>query len=303
VFGTSPTEVWLHDRQRLLDAVDGPVGAASSGDDAIIVWVQNHIFDPLFVPSLLEQRRIQSADALARADRIGDPFMLFCSASQATAAAGAAGDIDDADRCLEIMQSVADQLNQPMVDWTLTFMRAGRALIAGDTDEGNSWPHKHSGSAPLAGTHPTLIRGQFIAWPQHGTLGMCTHQTVAVGLRITGLRYRHAQRRRHWKQFSAADSLPRLHLDHRWSVRRRRNRLSRPKSGPAVRPARPVCATVVLQAANQGPISAISAVSPPSYYTGNDRASPSRAQPAWVPSSTLPGRISRRATCSPSSQR
>ena len=108
--------------------------ADSSGDDATIVWVQNHIFDPLMVPSLLEQRRTLSADALARAERIGDPLLLSWAAEYACLAATSGGDIDEADRCLEIVGSLADQLDQPDLHWNVTYLRAARAMIAGDTD-------------------------------------------------------------------------------------------------------------------------------------------------------------------------
>ena len=38
------------------------------------------------------------------------------------------------DRCIEIMVLLAEQLDQPILNWTNTFHRAKRALIAGDTD-------------------------------------------------------------------------------------------------------------------------------------------------------------------------
>jgi tetratricopeptide (TPR) repeat protein len=65
---------------------------------------------------------------------MGDPFALYGASMHALQAAGAAGDIGGVDRCLAIMQSVAGQLDQPSVHWMVTSVRAGRALIAGDTD-------------------------------------------------------------------------------------------------------------------------------------------------------------------------
>ncbi len=220
----------LERRQALAD--EALAIAESCGDDAIIVWVLIHIFDPLFVPSLLEQRRIQSADAVARAERIGDPFMLFMAATQATAAAGAAGDIDDADRCLEIMRSVADQLSQPMVDWTLTFMCAGRALLAGDIDEAEQLATAALELGTDSGQPDAtlMFEGQFIgvSW-QRGTLGdlvALIEQAVAdnPGLpaftAMLSVAYAEAGRtddaRRLLQQFSAADfDLP---LDFLWTA-------------------------------------------------------------------------------------
>ena len=122
----------LEHRQELAEAALDL--AYSSGDDATIVWVQNHIFSTLMVPSLLEQRRTLSADALARALRTGDPLLLFWAAEYGCLAAMSGGDIDEVDRCLEIVGSLADQLDQPDLHWNVTYLRAARAMIAGDTD-------------------------------------------------------------------------------------------------------------------------------------------------------------------------
>ena len=77
------------------------------------------------MPSLLEQSLARSADALARAERLGDPVAALLGGSYgAVRPAVAAGDIDEVDRCLEIMRSLAEQLDQPTVHWMHTFMRA-----------------------------------------------------------------------------------------------------------------------------------------------------------------------------------
>ena len=107
-----------------------------SGDDAIIVRVLNQVFVPLFVPSLLEQSLARTADALVRAERVGDPvLLLLCGRGGARRVAGRAGDIDEMDRCYEISRSLAEQLDQPTLNWANTFTRAMRAQIAGDPDQ------------------------------------------------------------------------------------------------------------------------------------------------------------------------
>ena len=60
--------------------------------------------------------------------------------SRATAAF-LAGDIDEMDRCIEIMGALAEQLDQPTLSWTNTFHLAKRAQIAGDTDLGRTVGH------------------------------------------------------------------------------------------------------------------------------------------------------------------
>jgi len=108
--------------------------AGSSGDDAVIVQVLNQVCWPLLTPPLLEQSLARTADAVVRAERIGDPLLLFWAATTRLWSTASAGDIDEVDRCLEIMGSLAEQLDQPTLRWVHTYLGAGRAQIAGDTD-------------------------------------------------------------------------------------------------------------------------------------------------------------------------
>ena len=73
--------------------------ARKSGDDVTIVRVLNGVHDPANLLQALDW----SADALLRAERIGDPVLLFLAADRRFSAACLAGNIDEADRCLEIM--------------------------------------------------------------------------------------------------------------------------------------------------------------------------------------------------------
>jgi tetratricopeptide (TPR) repeat protein len=120
-------------RQPLADEAIGI--AEACGDDAIIVRVLNHLFAPLDVPSLLPQSLARTADALGRAERVGDPVLLFWAAFWRGYAATHAGDVDEVDRCGGITGSLAAQLEQPFLHWVHTVTRAMRAQLAGDTDE------------------------------------------------------------------------------------------------------------------------------------------------------------------------
>ena len=108
--------------------------AESSGNDATIARVLNQVLFPLLVPSMLEQHLTWTADALVRAERVGDPVLLFLMAHSRATAVFLAGDINEMDRCIEVMCALAEQLNQPVVSWTNTFHLAKRAQIAGDTN-------------------------------------------------------------------------------------------------------------------------------------------------------------------------
>ena len=75
-----------------------------------------------------------NADALIRAERLGDPALLYWAAMWRYQTAARSGDIEEVDRCLEIQGAMAEQLGQPLFAWGHTFLQAQRAFIAGDTD-------------------------------------------------------------------------------------------------------------------------------------------------------------------------
>ena len=104
--------------------------ARSSGDDATIV----RVFNSVSYENHLSQALAWSADALVRAERIGDPVLLFLAADGRLSAASRVGDIDEIDRCLEIMGSTVEKLGQPTLNWRLMHVRATRAQIAGDPE-------------------------------------------------------------------------------------------------------------------------------------------------------------------------
>jgi len=106
----------------------------STGDDAATVRVLNHLHVPLQVPALLELTQARATEALVRAERIGDPVLLFWAAQWRSESAARAGDLEEMDRCIAIHGTMADQLNQPVFDWGHLFVRSLRAQIAGDTD-------------------------------------------------------------------------------------------------------------------------------------------------------------------------
>jgi class 3 adenylate cyclase len=108
--------------------------AESSGDDATIVRVINHLILPSLVPSQLQQSLARTADAMERAERLADPMLLFFAALAQATTVFQAGDIDEMDRCIEIMRALAKQLDQPTLSWTNAVHLAKRAQIAGDTD-------------------------------------------------------------------------------------------------------------------------------------------------------------------------
>ena len=109
--------------------------ANESGDPATLVRVLNQVSYPLLVPPFLEQCLIRTADAVHRAERVGDPVLLLWAVGLRSHAAACAGDIDELDCCLETARSLVAELDQPTLTWVHTVSLAARSLIAGDPDE------------------------------------------------------------------------------------------------------------------------------------------------------------------------
>ena len=62
----------------------------------------------------------RTTDALVRAERVGDPVLLFWAAVWRGDVAHRAGDLDENDRCVNLAGALAEDLNQPMFSWVST---------------------------------------------------------------------------------------------------------------------------------------------------------------------------------------
>jgi class 3 adenylate cyclase len=109
--------------------------ADASDHDAIVVGVSNTVMNPLSVPELVPQFFVRTADCLQRAERLGDPALLTRSAAWRALTAIRMGDINECDRSMAIADSAARQLDQPYLNWTISNLRAIRALVSGNADE------------------------------------------------------------------------------------------------------------------------------------------------------------------------
>ena len=107
--------------------------AVASGDDATIVRVtQQRVLS--LGPVAARGSLARTADALARAERLGDPVLHFWAADLRAIAAGHAGDIAELDRCIGIAGGLARTLDQPTLNWEFQFLPTLRAMIEGDAD-------------------------------------------------------------------------------------------------------------------------------------------------------------------------
>jgi class 3 adenylate cyclase/tetratricopeptide (TPR) repeat protein len=108
--------------------------AESSGDDAVVARVLNHLHVPLQVPTLFELAETLTTEALQRAERAGDPVLLYWAAQWRAESTARAGDLDEMDRCIAIHGAMTDRLDQPIFTWGHLFVQSLRAQIAGDIE-------------------------------------------------------------------------------------------------------------------------------------------------------------------------
>jgi class 3 adenylate cyclase/tetratricopeptide (TPR) repeat protein len=157
----------LERRQALAEEAESI--AKLSGDDTTCLRVLNHLYIPLQVPELLGPALARTTDALMRAERLGDPALLYWAAMWRYQTAARSGDIDELERCLEIHGAMAAQLGQPVFAWGHAFLRGQRAFIAGDTDRAEELAAEalqigtDSGqpdAALIYGTQLIMVRGQ-----------------------------------------------------------------------------------------------------------------------------------------------
>ena len=145
---------------------------------------------PLFVPSLLEQslagRPTPWSAPSASAIRCCSSLRPCGGAIDA----GRVGDIDEMDRCFEIAGVLADQLDQPLLNWAHLRTLPARALIAGDTDRAEQLATEALQIGTDSGEPDAAVffAIQPLASLQRGTMGDLVPSHRAGGRRNPGLR-------------------------------------------------------------------------------------------------------------------
>jgi tetratricopeptide (TPR) repeat protein len=103
-------------------------------DRPTLLRVLSLLNNPLQIPSALDERRADAAEALALAEAVGDPEALYHAGSNSQINAVQAGDFALADRCLDTMRTLSSRLRQPTLLWMTAFKEAGAAFMAGDPE-------------------------------------------------------------------------------------------------------------------------------------------------------------------------
>jgi class 3 adenylate cyclase len=103
-------------------------------DPATIVQVLNLVEQPLEAPPTLDERVGDTIEALRLAEALGDPYHLYFAAVYRRISAMDTGDADVPTRCLDLMRSLSQRLQQPILTWITTFHEASDALVVGDPE-------------------------------------------------------------------------------------------------------------------------------------------------------------------------
>jgi hypothetical protein len=182
-----------HHDDRLTFAEESIALAEATGDDVLIVRIHNQVALSSRSPQFLAQSLSRSADALVRAERIGDPVLLFVASAIRQVIAANNGDVEEVDRCFAISDAVVNRLGQPTLAWAHSFLRATRAQIAGDIDQAEQFANLALQHGTESGEPDALLLfgSQFMmaAW-QRGTAGELIpliEQAATENPRVTAL--------------------------------------------------------------------------------------------------------------------
>jgi DNA-binding SARP family transcriptional activator len=163
--------------------------AESADDDATIIRVFVDVMQSVLVPAFVDQTVERSRQVLIRAERLGDPTLLYWAANRSRIAAGYAGLIDEHDRCLELEGSLAFTVG-PKASWAYLRGRASRAIIAGDHAAAEQFATQafEYGSATRESSTDGFFAAQMIdVYRLRGTLGDLTSTIQSTVERLPGM--------------------------------------------------------------------------------------------------------------------
>ena len=102
-------------------------------DAATLIQVILDCCVALWIPSAVEDQLAECQEALALAEGLDDPVALFWVVDYTAIEAPRAGEFELASNRMLAANELAQKLQQPMLLWTVTFVRAMHAILHGDT--------------------------------------------------------------------------------------------------------------------------------------------------------------------------
>ncbi len=122
----------LEQRRALAD--DARAMARRLDDRTTLIQVLCLLNNPLQIPSTIDERMADTTEALALAEELGDPEVLYHAGSNSQVNAMQAGEFELATRCLDNLRSLSNRLRQPTLMWMTAFKETGQAIMAGDSE-------------------------------------------------------------------------------------------------------------------------------------------------------------------------
>ena len=124
---------WGPLKRRLALASEAKAMARRVGDAATLIQVILDCHVPRWIPSTVEDQLAECQEGLAVAKGLDDPVALFWAADYTAIEAPRSGEFELASNCLLAANELAQKLQQPVMLWTVTFVRAMHAMLHGDT--------------------------------------------------------------------------------------------------------------------------------------------------------------------------
>ena len=129
---TSYSTAW---QERLRVSDEGLAVARRVGDPDTLSYVLARRAHSLWVPELLEERLVNTAENVALTERLARSDYRFWAAMYRLAAVVTAGQGDEIDRHLATIREIADAVGLPLLRWECTNQHSWRALLQGRIDD------------------------------------------------------------------------------------------------------------------------------------------------------------------------
>jgi predicted ATPase/DNA-binding SARP family transcriptional activator/class 3 adenylate cyclase len=129
------------------------------GDRRTLLQVLNLRYSTIWVPSTLEERVANTAEAMGLAESLGDPGSLFWAASWRQRALLETADIAGAEQCRDIMGEIAEELALPLLRSVDAMMRGEAAIRAANFDEAERLHRERTELAEALGVEELMAAG------------------------------------------------------------------------------------------------------------------------------------------------
>ena len=129
----------------------------------------------IWAPTTVRERLAHTRELLDVAGELGDSVLVCAGSWHRYVAAIEAGDVAEADRCLDAAERLAAELGQPTARWFSMILRANRLLLGGEVDRSETVAHQAL-ELGRAGGHPDAVLLHsvhvFNVCFERGTLGL-----------------------------------------------------------------------------------------------------------------------------------